>query len=598
MKNLNLLKFCLITLFFIFTACESEDIDESILNNPNVPETFSQYFGNDISRDFMGRVIDVNDNPISGTTISIGSKSALTDNNGVFIIKEANVKERFAYIKAEKEGYIHGSRSLAPSEGINKVNIMLLEENVIGTVNSGTSATVSLPNGSSVSFDGNFVKPDGTAYSGSVDVILHHLDPTDEDMIMQMPGMLYAENQDGAERMLQSMGMLAVELKGTSGEDLNLAEGSTSEIKIPVDTNILSSAPSTIPLWYFDEDYGYWKEEGQATLQGNAYVGEVSHFSFWNCDVQAEASNICITVLSDNGNPVSNLNLSITSVNYGSTSGQTNANGVVCGFVPSGEGLLLSVSNNEACGGESIFNETIGPFSGDDIVTINLPPLPDEITETITGTFNACDGNPVVNGYVELIHAGVTHIEFIDDGNLNFTFLNCEDDDDFFSVIGYDYDNLQTTGEINFTFTSPTTNIATITACNSVTEFASIAVDSVYNEIFLGNFEVNVDSGIPSMYISNFQEDNACLFVYGVYDITNPVGSYDEYLNNGQGDTGFSLNYEGCFPFDTSDNNIIYNVTSFGNPGEYIDFNISGTVQDTLNVTRNVTGTIHVLRDQ
>ena len=110
----------------------------------------------------------------------------------------------------------------------------MLEETVVGTISSGSTSTVTIDGGSSVSFDGNFIKEDGSAYEGSVDVIMHHLDPTDEDMSMQMPGMLYAQNEGGAERMLQTLGMLAVELRGSGGEDLNLAEGSTSEIKISV----------------------------------------------------------------------------------------------------------------------------------------------------------------------------------------------------------------------------------------------------------------------------------------------------------------------------------------------------------------------------
>ena len=120
---------------------------------------------------------------------------------------------------------------------------------------------------------------------------------------MQMPGMLYAENENGAERMLQTLGMLAVELRGSGGEDLNLAEGSTSEIKVPVDASLMSIAPNTIPLWYFDEVNGYWKEEGQATLQGNMYVGTVSHFSFWNCDIPTEAITLCVTATNEENVP-------------------------------------------------------------------------------------------------------------------------------------------------------------------------------------------------------------------------------------------------------------------------------------------------------
>lgn len=584
----------------IFTACQQDD-DQSFTedNQETIPDTFSQYFGNEINRDFIGNVIDENDNPISGVSISIGNDTATTDDNGVFIINDASVKERFAYIKAEKPGYIHGSRSVTPSTGVNKVSIMLLEENVAGTINSGSSETVSLPNGSSVSFDGNFIKPDGTAYSGSVDVIMQHLDPTDENMNLQMPGMLYAENQDGAERMLQSFGMLAVELRGAGGEDLNLAEGSTAEISIPLDASLLSTAPQTIPLWYFDEAHGYWKEEGQATLQGNAYVGEVSHFSFWNCDIPVEASIICINVLSDDGIPLANLVVSITSENYGTTIGFTNANGEVCGYVPNNESLSLGLFNAIECVNPSVNYQTIGPFSEDDNLTIDFQ-QPNVITETITGTFIACDNSPIENGYVKLNYKGISFYEFVSNGDFEFTFIRCLDEN-IFSIVGYDFDNVQTTGEISFTFTTPNTNLGALSACNAVAEIVSLSVDSVYDEVFFGDFQVSVydtvNYNFPSLELYNISEMNDCFFMYGRFNDVTPIGNYDG-IDNNINDTGFSLNYEGCFPFDLSDNNVNYNVTNFGNVGEYIDINISGTVKDTLNVTRNVTGTIHVLRDE
>ncbi len=601
MKALNFTKLILAIFFMSFISCDNESYDDRLTENPTVvPDNFSEYFGNDISRDFMGKVIDVNHNPISNVEISIGSDAVLTDVNGVFVIRDADVKERFAYVKAKKAGYIHGSRSLVPSEGTNQIRIMLLQENVINTIETGIESIVTLPNGSSVKFDGNFVKPDGSAYSGSVDVVMHHLDPAEEDMRLQMPGMLYAENQDGEERLLQTFGMLAVELKGSGGEDLNLAEGSTAEMTMPLDSSLLATAPQTIPLWYFDENLGYWKEEGQATLQGNTYVGEVSHFSFWNCDVQADASMVCVNVLSDDGQPLSNVQIKITSAVYGSSYGYTNSNGVACGFVPSGETLILEINlfYEGNCDSDPTYTEDIGPFSGDDIVTVNLPPVTTANTETVTGFFKSCDGSPVDNGYVELIHNGLTYTDDVENGAFEFSIMSCPDDSTF-TLAGFDFDNFQTTGEVSFTITSPNTDIGNLIACNTVDEFAVISVGDFYETTFLGNFEVfsnNQDFGTV-LQISNFQNEQ-CLFVYGLIDQNNPIGTYDELDFNNPSDTGFSLNVEGCFPFDTSDNNLSYNLTSYGNPGEYVDLNISGTVKDSLNVTQNVVGTIHVLRDQ
>jgi len=251
-------------LLFFFVLNISCDKDDSPTNNTNSEQntnTFAENFGSEISRNFLGTVIDKNENPIENALVSIGNLTTFTDSNGVFIIRDAIINQRFGYVQVEKAGYLHGSRAVVPSTGTNKVTIMLLEETVAGTTSSGTSETISLTNGASVALEGNYINVDGSAYSGSVDVVMHHLDPADDNMEMQMPGMLYAANAQNEERMLQTFGMLAVELKGSSGEKLNLAAGSTAEITVPLDESLLANATTSIPLWHFDEENGYWIED-------------------------------------------------------------------------------------------------------------------------------------------------------------------------------------------------------------------------------------------------------------------------------------------------------------------------------------------------
>lgn len=597
----KILSLILIFLFALtsLTSCETDDGNNSNGQQETIPDSFSEYFGNDISRDFIGNVIDSNKNPIEGVTITIGNETALTDSNGIFIINSANVNERFGYVKAEKSGYIHGSRSVVPSGGTNKVTIMLLEATVVGTVNSGSSETISVANGSSVSFDGNFIKEDGSAYSGSVDVIMHHLDPADDDMAMQMPGMLYAQNNEGAERMLQTLGMLAIELRGTGGEDLNLGEGSISEIKMPVDASLMSIAPATIPLWYFDEVNGYWKEEGQATLQGNMYVGNVSHFSFWNCDIPAEAITLCITATNESNNSLSNLWVSITSTTFGTTYGYTNENGEVCGYVPSNETLELNIYSYDFCGDTPLYNEMIGPFSTDSNISIIVQESSDIIEETIIGNFNSCNGDAVNDGYVQLTYGYQTYIDLVTNGEFEINLLRCEEDNTF-KLKGSDYVNLQTTDSISYTFTTPLTNIGSISACNTVTEFIQYSIDDGETVLIIDGFQTGFSEASdavdgPSLTISGSSNTGNCFYMFGNLDDTVYEGSYDYFDWNDANDTGFNI--QECIDMTSTNNNIIFNLTTLGAAGEYIDINFSGAYEDYNGNPHTITGVVHVLRD-
>jgi len=598
-------KFILLILIaaLAFSSC-SKDEDDRISGGEQqeiVPDEFSEYFGNEISRDFLGTVIDKNHLPIEGVLVTIGDNTAYTDSNGVFMIKNATVNERFGYIKASKAGYIHGSRNVVPSNGTNKVTIMLLDTNVTGTVNSGEIGNVSLNNGSSVSFDGNFIKEDGSEYSGSVNVIVHHLDPTDEDMPLQRPGMLYAQNTEGAERMLQTLGMLAVELRGSAGEELNLAEGSTSEIQMYVDPSLMAIAPATIPLWYFDETKGYWIEEGEATLQGNMYVGTVSHFSFWNYDIQAEAVTLCIAATNEDNYALNNLWVKITSTTYGTTTGYTNENGEVCGYIPSNENLELSVYSYDFCGNTALYSEMIGPFSTDSNISITVPESSDIIEETITGNFNTCDDNAVTDGYVQLKYSGQIFTDVVSDGTFEISLLRCEEDNTF-QIKASDYVNLQTTDSISYTFTTPLTNIGTITACNTVSEFIQYSIDDGDLIYILDNINSQFDANSPNynapiLTLSGSSNDGNCFYMFGKLNSTNYEGTYDNYAWNDTGDDNTGFNLEECLGISNVNNNIIYNLTSLGSVGEYMDINFNGTYEDYQGNTHTISGVVHALRD-
>jgi len=573
-------------------SCNKDDGPSHGNPNPDPdPTAFAENFGSEIQRNFLGKVIDTNQSPIQGVTITIGTKTAQTDANGIFIINDAPVNIRFGYVKAEKPGYLHGSRSVVPSSGTNKVTIMLLEENIVGTTNSGTTETITLTNGASVALQGDYKKEDGTTYTGSVSVIMHHLDPADDDMKDQMPGMLYAANAQNQERMLQTFGMLAVILKGSGGETLNLADGSSAEIKVPLDASLLSTAPSTIPLWHFDETNGYWVEDGQAALVGNSYVGTVTHFSFWNCDIPAEAVNLCLTLTDEDDNYLSNIYVTIQSTVYGTRGGYTNEIGQVCGLVPKNETLNINayLSYEGNCT-DAIYSGEIGPFASDANINIVRADVGATwVTETVTGNFTSCNANPVTEGYVFLTYNGNTVVDAVTDGNFDLSLVRCTTSSNSFVLKAQDYVNLQETDSISYTFTTPITNLGTIAACNTVEEFITYQVDDHPPITYYFYIQGGLDGDYLGFYVYSDNQNN-----YFEISMTsfNGVGSYTNatsinfYDQNGDATT-LETQFQG-----------LVNVSAFGNVDEYVDINFSGNLVN-FNSPEiiPISGTLHVKRE-
>ena len=483
----------LLCVFFlgIFSCEKDETIEEPTTSEDPVipvPVNFEENLGNSVTVRFFGRVVDEENMPIQGATVFIGNTITTTDILGVFSGTDTTAFEKFAYVTVQKDGYINGSRALIPSETeVNNVEIMLLKEDIIATITTGETASVNLPNGTAVSFDGNFIRENGTAYNGQVNVILKHLNPDDENMEVMMPGMLFAQAENGAAVALETYGMLAVELRSSSGEELQLADGSTSQISMPISVNT-NNPPATIPLWYFDEELGYWKEEGQAILQGNKYVGDVSHFSFWNYDYPYPAINLCITLVDEAGRPLPYTSLEIYSelLNNTGTYGATNASGTECGWVPEGEQFTVTVATTH-CDNEP-FTTTIGPFTTDTNITITVPSS-QNVTE-LSGIFVNCDAENITNGYIQLFINGNSQIIPVTDGTISYSIAYCDTLD--FSVKGIDIENNQVSEVITGILNGESiVDIGTLSSCSGF-------VDSDEDGVFDSFEDINGDNDLTN----------------------------------------------------------------------------------------------------
>jgi len=176
--------------------------------------------------------------------------------------------------------------------------IKLTKRTAAGTVSVTAAVDAMLSNGSKITLPANsiVVASSGAAYTGTVTVYAAYIDPSRSDIDQTIPGSFMAVDKNGNHSTLAFYGMLAVELKGASGEKLQIKSGSAATLTTAIPASLQAFAPATIALWSVDETSGIWKEESTATKQGNVYVGDVKHFSFWNCYVSANAVILSMTL--------------------------------------------------------------------------------------------------------------------------------------------------------------------------------------------------------------------------------------------------------------------------------------------------------------
>jgi len=302
-----------------YFGCSESSTDPAVVNE-TVTTTIS------------GTVLDEFNSPIVGAEINSAGKSAITNSSGGFTFSNIQVPKNRFVVNASKSGYFNGSYADVPKvNGTSNIKIYLMSAGVIQTVDAGTGGEATLQNGSKVKLNANsVVNPDGSAYTGNVNLSVGYLDPTSENFSSLIPGGdMQALTSNNTQTTLYSYGIIKVEMKNDAGANLEIKSGNQSEITVDIPPSMEATAPSTIPLWYYDDATGLWKEEGVATKQGDKYVGMVGHFSDWNCDTPEGTATVRGLVVDCNNIPVPGI-----SVQIGQASAITGSDGIFERRVP------------------------------------------------------------------------------------------------------------------------------------------------------------------------------------------------------------------------------------------------------------------------
>jgi hypothetical protein len=441
----------------------------NLLNGCNKTDTPSgPDFNLTVTTSVSGRVLNEKNEPVSGAVVNAGAASTTTDINGIFSFNNVSLSEQAAYVKVTKSGYFLGSRTFTATANSNHyVGIKLIPQTLIGSFSANAGATVTIPGGASINFPANGIVSalNNTPYTGLVGVQAYFLDPNAADFRSIMPGELRGITQSNQERGLQSFGMIAVQLVGGASEALQLAPGKTAFITMNIPTALAASAPATIPLWYFDEQQGLWKEEGVATKTGNTYSGQVSHFSFWNCDAPFPVTDFQAIFKDQNNNALARYRVELKTI--GDTvsifgNGYTDATGRVSGKIPTGKALRMNVYNT--CQ-NLVLTQNIGPFSAPvnlGTITINTTA---QVSFTLSGTAVNCNNQPITNGYAQAIIDQILYRANINNGSFSIPITRCVSTPSTASVKVVDLGAIQEGSPVTIPVTTSNVNAGQLSGC-------------------------------------------------------------------------------------------------------------------------------------
>src|SRR5688572_22896041 len=326
---------------FFYIACKKTDrhtVDINIYQSDLVTR---------VKASISGFVTNEFDAPQPGAKVLFGSLTTTTNAYGYFEIKNAEIVQDAAVLTVKSAGYFNAIKTFVTSfNNSSFTRVKLIPKSKSGTINAASGGTVALANGMKVTLPADAIVNAITkeAYTGPVDISSFYIDPASKDLNEIMPGNLCGLDNSNEIKLLTTYGMTAVEMTGKSGELLQVGDGKKATLTFPLSSSMLTGAPSSIPLWYFDESSGLWIEQGTATKTGNTFTGEVSHFSFWNVDIKSIGAPFNCEVYAQ-GMPLKNVEVKITEVGnvFGSRSDFTNDSGYVEGWIPAGKDLLVEV---------------------------------------------------------------------------------------------------------------------------------------------------------------------------------------------------------------------------------------------------------------
>lgn len=585
-KKFIALLFSILFTAALFNGCK-KTADVPAIDSGNPPDLTTK-----VKSSVSGFVTDENDQAVNLATVQVGTVTATTDKYGYFEVKNAEVIKTAAVVTVVKPGYFKGIKTYLAEEGKSAFfRIKLIPKANAGTVNATTGGAVTLANGLSVTLPAAAVVNATTlaAYTGTVNVSAYWIDPTAADLPAMMPGDLRGINTAGNARLLITYGMAAVELTGTGGELLQVAPGKKATLNLPIPASLSSVAPATIPLWYFDEAKGLWKEEGSATKNGNSYVGEVSHFSFWNWDQPQNQVQFNCTLVDQNNLPVPYAGVRISEVPNPQNRGwgYTDISGYTGGVIPANAQLKLEVFPSGDCTATPLYTQLFTTTNTNislGIITINNPAF----ILHVSGTATNCANAPLNPGLV-ILHAGNRIYSYpVTNGAYHFNMPVCSTPAPV-SISVIDLSNQQTSLPMSYTLNTGNNTIPGIQVCGTIPlEYTYYMVDGTPYYKATGNayfrhysysqpsppsqtdlFNVSLDpahtvphSGFSAERPSSLPITNAPLKSFSIYNVVsgNP------------------------FP-----NPIMVNYTEYGNIGQYIAGNFSGTIKST---STNVTSTI------
>ena len=451
---------------FVLTGCY-KDIDETNIVNTTIP-------GPEIVEEFSGNltvtVEDLGGSIVQDVTVFVYDQELTTNKYGIAHFENIPLDRSGTVVQAYRAGFLFGTATFNPIGGDNYLTMKVLPIQNLAVFNSNDNVTISVDGGGKVDVSsGSFEYKDGTAYSGEVEMMKYLINEEDNDYLDVLIGDHTGLAKNGTLKALEIYSAVAVFAYDLEGVELQLREGKTIRIELPLNPDYADLVSDQSKAWNFSQAKSTWLEEEVAYRDGSTLWGEVSQLGFWSYAKPYNYVNITAELKGEEDEALSHLSVSFYN-NSIVASGVTDGDGKVYLKIPHDREITMSVSHS-ACA-DPIFEKVIPAQLDDHILEPQIISI--QNLGRIIGNLN-CQMDPVPNGMV-ICRTPNGSYQYTADENGDFDILLsealCNNEVDV-EIIGYD---LQTGNESTLiVYQNASNNPITIDVCADC------------------NFEVNID---------------------------------------------------------------------------------------------------------
>ncbi|NHN39740.1 hypothetical protein G8764_20755 [Pseudomaricurvus alcaniphilus] len=280
-----------------------------------------QVFGNGST--IFAASVKIGTNTVETTTDEAGFFAAGVGNGEV----ASNGSGKFFPVKVKAPGFATGNAKVNIVPGQTDYEITVNLQQISQTLETDDDLNAGVEINSGGNPVGSLQIPDGSLPDGVTEISgnITYLDPATNDIIAgpDLLALPAGANPNDTPVTLETFGMMEFDLEDQDGNPISEL-GGPAEVCMKAPAGLAEG--DTVPLWYYDEDAGLWKEEGEGTVEvRNSQLqicGEVTHFTWWNYDQPINTHSCFKFQMKDaiSGTPLTGFSWYAEGVTYSGTS--------------------------------------------------------------------------------------------------------------------------------------------------------------------------------------------------------------------------------------------------------------------------------------